>query len=231
MKQLLVATAALAASLVAAVPGSSQAAAPGQAQVSLSFNHDCFAMPPLLVVDGDCDGGGYVFSTGPSAPAAGPLTLRGITFQFPSTATGANNTVVPTGQTVTLPGKPGFRFLHLLMFATNGTGAPSRATLSYAAGAKSVVSIAAPDWSVAANAVLTLPRHGLFEPTNMVLPSSNHVFIVSVPLDPRRVVSSITLPVDQVPVETSFGSNPPNLQILAMTLSTTPAGKSGPKFN
>ena len=224
---LLLGSAVLAGALV---PGSSSAA-PAQVRVPLAYNQDCIAPMGVLLVDGDCDGGGYAFMDGATVPKAGPLTLKGVSFTFPEHGTGDLNSVVAVGQTVNLAGKVGHAYLHLLSFSTDGANAPSAGSIKYSDGTVTKVKINAPDWTVTTGAVLDMAVQGPFQPAN-ALSGRNHAYVVSVPLNPKKKVVSVTLPKTPKPSLQSFGSNPANYQVLAMTLSATPVTKSGgPVFN
>lgn len=235
IRRLSLAAAACAVALTV-VPSS---AAPAPAQVALPYNNDCIAPDGVLFVDGNCDGGGYVFTANSKVPKAGRTTIDAVPFTFPSSAQGQNNTVVGIGQTLALPGKPGYRYLHLLGFVTNGNPTDSTVTVAYTKGASVKSKIRLPDWTVKAGSSLAMDKHGPYNPVQTdLLPNVGYAYVFSVPLDAKRVVRSITLP-------RSYNPNPLNdpqgyllsggaqYQLFAMTLSASPAkkAKAGPVFN
>lgn len=225
---------AAALSLLALQP-SSAATAPTMA--NLSFNHDCIAPPMVVLVDGDCDGNGVVFTDTAGMPKAGPITLKGIPFRFPDRGSGVNNTAVALGQTLSLPGKKGYGFVHLLAFGVNGAASSSEATVTYTDGKTAKGSIRVADWTSPAGAVIDMLKHGTDHPVGVPaggLQDVGHAYIATIKVDPKKTVKSIKLPQTTQPSTTNvsvFGQ-PPAIHVFAITLSATPSQGAGkPVFN
>lgn len=227
-------TALLAALLLAAASTPSSSAAAADLPVALPYNHDCFAPAMVVVGDGDCDGQfqTYVAET---LPKAGRIAARGVSFLFPSSASGAKNSMVATKQTVKLPGKAGYSYLHALVFGTNAPGgtAGGAVTVTYQGGSRSTGSIQGFDWyQQPGKAALKAQGQGLENPGSKspLGPANVYFFVASVKLDPRKAAVSITMPPGTVP---GVNSSPRALHVIAMTLSSRPATvpRTGPVFN
>lgn len=198
----------------------SPASAAADLPVVLRYNHDCFAPALVVVGDGDCDAQQQTF-VAESLPKAGPLTVRGIRFVFPSSARGAKNSLVATGQVVRLPAKRGYSFLHALVFATNAQGgvAGGRATVVYRGNTGVPASLTGHDWhEQPGRAALRARGQSVLNPGSMspLGPASTSMFLATVKLDPRRTVDYVQLPFGMIPDPVGMQRT---LHVVAMTLS------------
>ena len=157
--------------------------------------------------DGNFDDAGWAFA-GDTLPAAGPATLLGVPFEFPSYAAGRLNTVEARGQTLPLTaGK--YDQVELLVSAHHGSHQP-QATLNYADGSVNVP-LRVTDWAQSPQfgervAIATDHRHDQDSDTG---PPVN-IFLRTLPLDPDRELRSITLP------------NENRVHLFAVTLKVVP---------
>ncbi|MFJ3363663.1 SGNH/GDSL hydrolase family protein [Streptomyces anthocyanicus] len=145
--------------------------------------------------DGDFDGLGWSYAA-ETLPAAGPSVLAGAPFVFPSSAEGVRNTVTAMGQTLALPGVRA-RELHVLGAASGGTVEGS-GTVTYADGSTAALPLRFSDWAGGPQAGETVAvaapyryRAGAGRDGPPV-----SIYARGVPLDPNRVVRSVTLPDD-----------------------------------
>ena len=141
--------------------------------------------------DGNFDDAGWAFA-GDTLPPAGPATLLGVPFEFPSYAAGRLNTVEARGQTLPLTaGK--YDQVELLVSAHHGSHQP-QATLNYADGSVNVP-LRVTDWAQSPQfgeriAIAMDHRHDQDSDTG---PPVN-IFLRTLPLDPDRELRSIGLP-------------------------------------
>jgi hypothetical protein len=151
----------------------------------------------------DLDGVGWSLSAQALAACSlvpgGPVACAGFSFRWPEAGPGRPNNVAAEGQTVTLPARGGARRLGVLGLATHGPSA-GVATLHYADGRQDPAALLLPDWTlhdgegdppagvrVAARMPRRNGRDGP-EDTEVML------CVAEIPLDPERVLQSITLP-------------------------------------
>jgi alpha-L-fucosidase len=179
----------LAAPASAAAPG--WAAVPDPVPVPLEAYFDNDGIDTATAHDGDFDGSGYAFP-GEQLPPAGRTVVGGIPFLFPSSAAGAKNNIVATGQLITLP-SPGPYVSAALLVAGSYGYASGTATVTYADGSTSQGQITAPDWYSyggpdALNAAFRYTPGGGTDPNPVSIGS------VDLWLDPARSAVSITLP-------------------------------------
>lgn len=227
-------TRALAVTAAALLAWPAPASAAADLPVSLPYNHDCIAPGLVVVGDGDCDGQ-FQSYVAESLPKAGPTTAAGIRFTFPSSAAGAKNSMVATRQTVKLPGKTGYSYLHALVAGTNAPGgaAGGAVTVTYKGGSRGTGSITGFDWYQQADrSAIKAKGQGLLNPGSQspLGPANVYLFVVSVKLDPRRAALSVTMPPGTLP---STSSSPKALHVFALTLASHPATapRRGPVFN
>lgn len=141
--------------------------------------------------DGNFDDAGWAYA-GDTLPAAGPVTLLGVPFEFPSYVAGRKNTVEARGQTLPLTaGK--YDQIELLTAAHHG-GQQPQATLNYADGSVNVP-LRVTDWAQSPAfgervAIAADHRHDQDSDTG---PPVN-IFLRTLPLDPDRELKSIKLP-------------------------------------
>ncbi len=156
--------------------------------------------------DSGFDGSGNTYPrdevpTGLSTIGGVPFTLLG----------DGDDNVVARGQTIELPDGR-FGALRLLTAASYGP-AGGTATVRYADGSAGTARVLAPDWVAGGPGALRSQsrlERGDEEDTDV------HMYVVSVPLDPTRTVSSVTLPATRRPVEGA-----PSMHVFALTLTPT----------
>ncbi len=158
------------------------------------------------------DGSGYSFSeeeltTAGLAPGAA-VTHDGIGYTWPSSAAGAADNIVASGQTVDISGSG--TSLGILAAANNGT-ATGNVTVTYTDGTTSTSPISVADWyanqaATGSDVLVTTPNWN--QPPNGTL--GNHavsIYATSVPIDASRTVASVTLP------DVSAGTAPSQLAL------------------
>ncbi|WP_245791717.1 GH92 family glycosyl hydrolase [Actinacidiphila rubida] len=159
---------------------------------------------------GGFDDGGWAYSQDALAAAGATggskVTADGITYTWPTPASGQADNLEVAGQNLPQPAGSSGAFLGLLGSATNaptdGTGVPGELTVTYTDGSTSKATVTFSDWTlngggtqpVAGNtaAVTTGYRNTASGGTDTV---KAYVFAVKVPLDASKTVASITLPV------------------------------------
>jgi cytochrome c len=157
--------------------------------------------------DGNFDDAGWAFA-GDALPPAGPVTLLGVPFEFPSYVAGRRNTIEARGQTLPLTdGK--YDQVELLVSAHHGSHQPN-ATLVYADGSVTVP-LRVTDWAQSPQfgeriAIAMDHRHDQDSDTG---PPVN-IFLRTLPLDPDRELREIRLP------------NENRVHVFAMTLKVVP---------
>lgn len=144
--------------------------------------------------DGNFDDLGWSYAA-ETLPAAGPQVLAGTPFDFPSSADGVKNAVTAHGQTLALPGLRADRAR--LLGAASGGSADAVATVTYTDGTTADVPLGFSDWAAGSPqsgedvAVAAAYRYkaGVGRDGPAV-----KIFARTLPLDPTRTVSSLTLP-------------------------------------
>jgi hypothetical protein len=134
--------------------------------------------------------------------AASPNTLTpgaqviadGLTFTWPESQPCSNDNVRALGQTILLPRRAGASKIGFLGAATNG-GKAGIVTIHYSDGSSDAVTLAQSDWGTAPGngniGVASMPYR------NQAPGQQIHNFYVdeqSIPVDPTKIVESITLP-------------------------------------
>ncbi|WP_433893809.1 lectin [Streptomyces sp. CA-111067] len=160
--------------------------------------------------NGGFDDGGWAYSQNALATAGatsgGTVTADGITYAWPTTASGQPDNLESAGQTIPQPAGTSGAHLGLLGAATNaptdGTGVPGTLTVTYTDGSTAKAPITFSDWTlnggsakpVAGNtaAVTTAYRNTGSGGKDTV---KAYVFSVTVPLDASKQVASVTMPV------------------------------------
>lgn len=152
------------------------------------------ALDALFNANANFDGLGHGFAA-EQLPSPGTIVLGGTTFNFPGTA----KSVIALGQTLRVPAEH-YAAAYWLASASFGP-AGGQAILTYADGSKTTVAMSAQDWILNdGSAVLsTTPGQGIFN--------------VALPIDPTRVLQSITVPTTALP-----GQARPSLHLYALTL-------------
>jgi alpha-L-fucosidase len=158
------------------------------------------------------DGTGEAFPAD-ELPPPGRITLGGVPYDFPS---GGPDAVVALGQTIGVP-PDHYATAYWLLGASYGpAGGP--ATLQYADGSRSTAQLEAPDWVLnGGSGALTTPDRWRADGPDHLAPAS--LYSVSLPIDPARVLVSITLPVTARPARRTS-----SLHVFALTLQPTASG-------
>jgi alpha-L-fucosidase len=156
------------------------------------------------------DGSGYSYPAD-QMPAAGPVTLGGVPYQFPASA--GDDNVVAAGQAIALP--QGHYVGAYLLDASSYGPASGTATVHYADGTSTQDSLSAPDWYASGGAVTASYRY---------TPSATDqhpvsIYASTVWLDPGKTATSITLPQTVAPAP-----NQPSMHIFALSLQPSVAG-------
>ena len=172
----------------------------------------------------DFDGDGYSYSAAALAAdgftAGQPVTVNGVTFNWPVPTGGEPDNTIPSGQTVDVNAAAGTQTLAFLASATNGpVSAP--VTLHYSDGTSSVYWLGLSDWTL--NGGGGTPSYG-----NTVAATtsyrncptctggqqtvSTNVFYTAIPVDSTKTLTSVTLP---------SGSGGGNEHIFSIGTSTT----------
>ena len=172
----------------------------------------------------DFDGDGYSYSAAALAAdgftAGQPVTVNGVTFDWPVPTGGEPDNTIPSGQTVDVNAAAGTQTLAFLASATNGpVSAP--VTLHYSDGTSSVYWLGLSDWTL--NGGGGTPSYG-----NTVAATtsyrncptctggqqtvSTNVFYTAIPVDSTKTLTSVTLP---------SGSGGGNEHIFSIGTSTT----------
>src|SRR5260370_16767581 len=111
--------------------------------VPLESYFDNDGIDSVDIRDGNFDGSGYVYPA-EELPAAGPITVDGILFEFPSSAPGDMNNVVALGQDIELP-KGHYHGAYVLLSASYGANSGT-ATVHYSDGSTVQAPFSAADW-------------------------------------------------------------------------------------
>ncbi|MFG1809700.1 lectin [Streptomyces sp. NPDC049040] len=159
---------------------------------------------------GGFDGGGWAYSqnalTAAGVSSGGKVTADGITYDWPTTASGQPDNLEVAGQTVPQPAGSSGAFLGLLGSATNaptdGSGVPGELTVTYTDGSTAKATVAFSDWTLNGGSSKALPGNTAAAVSAYRNTASGgrdgvkaYVFSVKVPIDPAKTVASLTLPV------------------------------------
>jgi alpha-L-fucosidase len=156
------------------------------------------------------DGSGYSYPAD-QMPAAGPVTLGGVPYQFPASA--GDDNVVAAGQALALP--QGHYVGAYLLDASSYGPASGTATVHYADGTSTQDSLSAPDWYASGGAVTASYR---YTPSG----TDQHpvsIYASTVWLDPGKTATSITVPQTAAPAP-----NQASMHIFALSLQPSVAG-------
>ncbi|NUP54080.1 MAG: lectin [Catenulispora sp.] len=173
--------------------------------------------------DFDNDGNSYSAQTLTTAgfTAGAPVTVGDITYTWPLPAPGFPDNAIAAGQQITTTAPPGTRQLGFLGSAGNG---PSKGitTLHYSDGTTTQYWLGLSDWTLngARNKpsfgnqdAATLPYRDCASCTNGKDNTAAHIFATTLPVDPTKTLTAITLP-----TATDQGT----LHIFALGTTTTP---------
>ncbi|MGW7006735.1 alpha-L-fucosidase [Streptomyces sp. NPDC054933] len=165
---------------------------------------------------GDFDGSGYTFP-GEQLPPAGRTVVDGVPFLFPSSAAGAKNNLVATGQRITLPAPGAYLSAQFLVACSYGDTSGT-ATVTYQDGSTSQAQLGGTDWYSGGSGVLTTSFR--------YAPGGTDQHPVSIGtaelwLDPARHAAAITLPAIG-PAQ----ANSPALHVFALSLQPAAQGRA-----
>lgn len=213
---LVLATAALALTSTPLMAPSRAAASALPLDLSLVYNADCTSERGLFAT-GDCDGSLFRTTFVADAFPGRTATLGKQPFRFGSSALTDNNTVTPAGQTVRVPAGARFAYAHLILTGVNiaaGRRGGAPMSVTYGDASKVKYPVTASDWAdPKAKAFLTLDAQLTPSPVNVIVAGDKRkVFAVTVALDRRKAITSISLPASG------------NLRLFALTLSNTTMG-------
>jgi lysophospholipase L1-like esterase len=142
----------------------------------------------------DIDGSGHSF-VAENLVAAGwrpgaAVTLNGTKLRFPATAPGTPDNVVADGQVISARGS-GSALTFLVTSTGSATG--GQGSIAYADGSTQSYALAAPDWfyGPTSSMVLATPQWNTPDGPRSF---SGKLYAVSVPLEPSRRVTEVTLP-------------------------------------
>jgi beta-galactosidase len=150
------------------------------------------ALFSIIGIDGNFDGGGASYSA-PALAAAGltpGATVRtpdGLEYTWPDVAPGQPDNALGSGQTVLIEGQPGATRLGLLAACTGGS-CYGTVVVHYADGSSGVELAYLNDWTGGPNA--SGPDQGF----TTIVAGTRYVYAVTVPVDPARTVTAVTLP-------------------------------------
>jgi predicted alpha-1,2-mannosidase len=166
--------------------------------------------PDATHFTGGFDDGGWAYSQNALSAAGvtngGKVTADGITYTWPTVASGKPDNLEAAGQTIPQPAGTKGAYLGLLGSATNaptdGTGVPGDLTVTYTDGSTAKATVTFSDWTL--NGGSAKPVAG--DTTAVTSGYRNtgdggtdtvkaYVFSVKVPLDAAKTVASVTLPV------------------------------------
>src|SRR5207248_10694134 len=126
-------------------------------------------------------------------PSVGWFVSGDVPWRFPSYADGRKNAVVPAGQAVAVSAAA-YRTLHVLGAGVGGS-VEAPLTLRYSDSSSAQVTLRLSDWARSASfgeriAVYTSHRHGPTGDSSLPV----RIWHQTVPVDPARTLTSITLP-------------------------------------
>lgn len=157
---------------------------------------------------GGFDGDGFGYSQNALAAAGispgSAVTSGGITYTWPSEASGQNDFIAMAGQNIPADAPTGAATLGLLGAATNApsTGSTGQLTIHYTDGSTSTATIGFSDWTLNAGGsqpiqgdttVATTPYRDTGSGGQQTV--NTYVFATTVPIDAGKQVASLTLPV------------------------------------
>jgi predicted alpha-1,2-mannosidase len=166
--------------------------------------------PDGATFSGGFDDGGWAYSqnalTAAGVTDGSKITADGITYDWPTAASGKADNLEMAGQTIAQPAGTSGAFLGLLGAATDaptdGSGVPGAVTVTYTDGTTAKATVTFSDWTLNGGgakpvagdteAVTTGYRNTGDGGTDTV---KAYVFSVKVPLDPAKTVASVTMPV------------------------------------
>jgi len=122
------------------------------------------------------------------------VSVDGLSFTWPQAQPCTNDNVRALGQTILMPPRSGATRIGFLGAATNGAHSGT-VTIQYTDGSSGTATLAQSDWGNAPGAGNTEVAAMTYR--NQALGKQDHAFYVdeqSVPVDPAKVVASITLP-------------------------------------
>ncbi|MER6467076.1 hypothetical protein ABT278_42335, partial [Streptomyces sp. NPDC001228] len=169
------------------------------------------------------DSSGYGYSA-QALSAAGinagqPVSTGGITYTWPNPgAPGLPDNTVPAGQKITLNAPAGTRQLGFLGAATWGN-TQGNVTLNYSDGTSTSQVLGLTDWTASQasyknQVVATMSYRNCANCTGGRSNTANHIYAATLPVDPGKVLTSVTLP-------TSGGTGRSQQHIFAIGTSTT----------
>ncbi|MBK3576631.1 lectin [Streptomyces sp. MBT65] len=194
----------------AALAGATLRVAVAKAGALWPYNTNEGVYPDGATFSGGFDGGGWAFSQNALAAAGvtsgSPLTVDGVTYTWPTVASGQLDNLEMAGQTISMPAGTSGTSLGLLGTATNaptdGSGVAGTVTVTYTDGSTAQATVAFPDWTLNGGARTPLPGVTTAATTAYRNTGSGgrdtvktYVFATKVPLDRSKQVASITLPV------------------------------------
>ncbi|MFD0030170.1 alpha-L-fucosidase [Streptomyces sp. NPDC127172] len=187
---------------------------PDPVPVPLDAHFDNDGVDTSAARGGDFDGSGYTFP-GEELPA-GPVELDGIAYVFPSSAAGAKNNIVATGQRVDLPKG---RYLSALFLTAGSYGnASGSATVHYADGSTASAGLGGADWYSSGGPLSAAYR---YKPDGTKDANRVGIGTSEIPLDPQREAVAITLP-KLNPAE----ANKTALHVFALSLQPAAQGRA-----
>jgi hypothetical protein len=131
-----------------------------------------------------------------------PVTVNGVTFDWPSSASGYPDDAIPQGQQVTVNAPAGTQTLGFLGAATNSPG-QGTVTLRYSDDSTTQFTLGLSEWTqnLGASTVLygnqvvaTLPYANCDTCASGEDPVSTYVYYAALPVDPGKKLVSLTLP-------------------------------------
>ena len=159
---------------------------------------------------GGFDDGGWAYSqnalTAAGVTGGSTVTSDGISYTWPTPASGTADNLEAAGQTIPQPDGSKGAFLGLLGAATDaptdGTGVPGDLTVTYTDGSTAKATVAFSDWTLNGGSAKPLPGNTEAVSTSYRNTGDGgtdqvnaYVFSVKVPIDPSKTVASVTMPV------------------------------------
>lgn len=190
------------------------AAVPAPVVVPIDRYFDNDGIDSASARDGDFDGSGYTFPA-ESLPT-GQITVDGVPYVFPSAAAGASNNAVALGQRLDLP--PGRYHSAYFLVASSYGMASGQATVHYADGATTTVSLGGPDWYSGSGAIAAPFR---YTPGGGTDQHPVSISVARIWLDPGRDAVGVTLPTTN-PAQAGQSS----LHVFALTVQPAATGKA-----
>ncbi|MFE9481316.1 FG-GAP-like repeat-containing protein [Streptomyces spororaveus] len=147
------------------------------------------------------------------------ITLGGTTYTWADVAPGRPDNVLATGQTLAIRGAG-----NALGFLASATSGPVAApvTVTYTDGTSAQQTLEVADWSAGATATAALRLDHRNTPSGQQTAHAG-LHSVTVPLDPRKTVASVTLP----RTGSSAAPGAPALHVFDISVRSTPAAPGG----